>query len=251
LIPDGTLAFKVDGTAVNLPSGLFYSLSLGTTDVDHNIDAADANTEDIAKIKTGENTGGFNSKDGTPKSIRPLNLANGINVQLVKDTVASPNINSEFQLDTDATIENKLLYVQVTFFKAVEIATFDPLNPLFDLEYVGHDTVQLWYAPLQVPGISTSAVLRDKSGNTTGEFVVTSNTLGVVYSLVRLTSAPVSTAAALLENGTRTVYTTVNTAQAIQITNTVAATTVDYLIVSSTLNTTSLVISTNSFTYDN
>jgi hypothetical protein len=251
LIPDGTLAFKVDGTAVNLPSGLFYSLSLGTTGVDHNIDAADANTEDIAKIKTGANTGGFNSKDGTPKSIRPLNLANGINVQLVKDTVASPNINSEFQLDTDSTIENKLLYVQVTFFKAVEIATFDPLNPLFDLEYVGHDTVQLWYAPLQVPGISTSAVLQDKTGNTTGEFVVTSNTLGVVYSLVRLTSDPVSTAAALLENGTRTVYTTVNTAQAIQITNTVAATTVDYLIVSSTLNTTSLVISTNSFTYNN
>jgi hypothetical protein len=185
LIPDGTLAFKVDGTAVNLPSGLFYSLSLGTTGVDHNIDAADANTEDIAKIKTGANTGGFNSKDGTPKSIRPLNLANGINVQLVKDTVASPNINSEFQLDTDATIENRLLYVQVTFFKAVEIVTFDPLNPLFDLEYVGHDTVQIWYAPANLYTVPVlTAVSTAVTASKTIGLTLTSDLGGVVYALV-------------------------------------------------------------------
>jgi hypothetical protein len=215
LIPDGTLAFKVDGTAVNLPSGLFYSLSLGTTGVDHNIDAADANTEDIAKIKTGANTGGFNSKDGTPKSIRPLNLANGINVQLVKDTVASPNINSEFQLDTDATIENKLLYVQVTFFKAVEIATFDPLNPLFDLEYVGHDTVQLWYAPIQLPGITTVSTHAKASG-TTSTFVLQASVPSVAYYIAQeatnaTTFPTASTLETLLMTGTRIDLPTANT----------------------------------------
>jgi hypothetical protein len=220
LIPDGTLAFKVDGTAVNLPSGLFYSLSLGTTGVDHNIDAADANTEDIAKIKTGANTGGFNSKDGTPKSIRPLNLANGINVQLVKDTVASPNINSEFQLDTDSTIENKLLYVQVTFFKAVEIATFDPLNPLFDLEYVGHDTVQLWYAPINVPSVSTIST-HAKASDTTSTFVLQASVPSVAYYLAQeetggttvedATFAAVPTLETLLLTGTAIDLATANT----------------------------------------
>jgi hypothetical protein len=183
LIPDGTLAFKVDGTAVNLPSGLFYSLSLGTTGVDHNIDAADANTQDIAKIKTGANTGGFNSKDGTPKSIRPLNLANGINVQLVDDD--DEDLTSEFELSDDSTIENRIRYVQVTFFKAVEIVTFDPLNPLFDLEYVGHDTVQIWYAPANLYSVPViTAVSTAVSTSKTIGLTLTSNLGGVVYALV-------------------------------------------------------------------
>jgi hypothetical protein len=177
LIPDGTLAFKVDGTAVNLPSNLFYSLRLGSTGVDHEIDTAKT---DLGKNTTGSNIGGFTA---STKEIRPLNLTNGINVQLVDD--GDEDLTSEFELSDDSTIENRIRYVQITFFRAVEDASFDPLNPLFDLEYVGHDTVQIWYAPANLYSVPViTAVSTDIDDGDTIKLTLTSNLAGKVYALV-------------------------------------------------------------------
>jgi hypothetical protein len=177
LIPDGTLAFKVDGTAVNLPSNLFYSLRLGSTGVDHEIDTAKT---DLGKNTTGSNIGGFTASS---KEIRPLNLTNGMNVQLVDDV--DEDLTSEFGLSDDSTIENRIRYVQVTFFRAVEDASFDPLNPLFDLEYVGHDTVQIWYAPANLYSVPViTAVSTAVTASKTIGLTLTSNLGGVVYALV-------------------------------------------------------------------
>jgi hypothetical protein len=256
LIPDGTLAFKVDGTAVNLPSGLFYTLRLGTTGVDHNIDTI-SNRVNLAKRTTAPNVGGFTGTSDN-LAIRPLNLANGINVQLVTDTVASPNVTSEFGLANDSTIENKLLYVQVTFFRAVEDnSSYDPLNPLFDLEYVGHDTVQLWYAPVQFPGITATGVITESAGTVAfgnagaARLTVTSDKLGVIYYISRAAGAAVATSATLLATGTAVAYTTVNTAQVILFNNAAAGSTqVDFVIVANDLSTTSLVVTTAAVTLD-
>jgi hypothetical protein len=175
LIPDGTLAFKVDGTAVNLPSNLFYSLRLGSTSVDDEIDTAKSN---LGKNTTGSNIGGFTA---STKEIRPLNLTNGINVQLVDDE----DLTSEFGFSDDSTIENRIRYVQITFFRAVEDASFDPLNPLFDLEYVGHDTVQIWYDPANLYSVPViTAVSTDVDDGDTINLTLTSNLAGKVYALV-------------------------------------------------------------------
>jgi hypothetical protein len=115
-------------------------------------------------------------------------LTKNISVQLVSET-DKPSV---FNLADDVSIANKVRYIQVTMFKTVEVTSFDPLNPVYNLVVIGHETIQIWYAPVNVNvPVITSETL---ASNFTDQLrlTVTSDLAGTVYAVAvdELAAAP-------------------------------------------------------------
>jgi hypothetical protein len=187
LLEDTAKAISISAAGVNLPtSELYYSVSLGASSATDGIDATARNTV------TMETNGTIIST----KTYKPLDVSKAISVQLITDGTAT----SEVGLATNASIINKVRFLQLTIYRRTKVAEFDPLAPEFDLTRIGHETIELWYAPNNSPVqvITSGTVVAGTTATTDVNFSVTADVVGRIYYAIELATATAPTAQAII-----------------------------------------------------
>jgi hypothetical protein len=177
LVPSTAKAISFTAAASNLPTGtLYYTLSLGTTAT-----GATANLRGASFNKTSA-TLATNGTITATEVFKPLDLTKPIGVQIVDDGATKP---SDFAFATNADLLNKVRFIQVNIFRRTNNASFDPLDPLYALTHVGHQTIEIWYGPNNVPAsiISTATTVTGSLFNTEIDLKINSDTAGKAYFL--------------------------------------------------------------------
>jgi hypothetical protein len=170
LLADTAKAISISAAGVNLPtSELYYSVSLGASSATDGIDVASIADESM------ETNGTIISP--STKVYKPLDVSKAISVQLITDGDA----NSEVGLATNANIINKVRFLQLTIYRRTRDASFDPLAPTYDLTRIGHETIELWYAPNNSPVQVITSGTADRTSASAATVDVTSDTAGSVY----------------------------------------------------------------------
>ena len=187
LLPSTANAISITAAGVNLPSSdLFYSVSLGASSATDGIDAA---TRTTVSMET-------NGTIISTKTYKPLDVSKAISVQLITDGAAT----SEVGLATNASIINKVRFLQLTIYRRTRVSSFDPLAPRFDLTRIGHETIELWYAPNNSPVqvITSGTVVAGSTATTDVNFSVTADVVGRIYYAIELATATAPTAQAII-----------------------------------------------------
>jgi hypothetical protein len=170
LLADTAKAISISAAGVNLPSSeLFYSVSLGASSATDGIDVELIEDESME-------TNGTIIPPST-KVYKPLDVSKAISVQLITDGAAT----SEVGLATNASIINKVRFLQLTIYRRTKDASFNPLIPTYDLTRIGHETIELWYAPTNSPVQVITSGTADRTSATEATVAVTSDTAGSVY----------------------------------------------------------------------
>jgi hypothetical protein len=188
LLADTAKAISISAVGVNLPSSeLFYSVSLGASSATDGIDAA---TRTTVSMET-------NGTIISTKTYKPLDVSKAISVQLITDGTAT----SEVGLATNASIINKVRFLQLTIYRRTKVASFDPLAPTYDLTRIGHETIEIWYAPNNSPVqvITSGTVVAGTTAATDVNFSVTADVVGTIYYAIELATATAPTAEEIIE----------------------------------------------------
>jgi hypothetical protein len=111
---------------------------------------------------------------------------------------------SEVGLATNASIINKVRFLQLTIYRRTRVSTFDPLAPRFDLTRIGHETIELWYAPNNSPVQVITSGTATRASSSAASVAVTSDTAGTVYWMLLANNSAAPTVLQLIGQGAQT-----------------------------------------------
>jgi hypothetical protein len=132
LVPDGVKVVNVLGTAVTLPAGVYYKLSVHGTDVAGNtVDS----TVDIENILAANIAG---------QGLKLLNLTSGVDLQFVTDGDATTILGANWAAAETA-------YISITLYTRSLDATSTVAVPVYDFTAIGHLALLFWWKAT-VPG---------------------------------------------------------------------------------------------------